>query len=47
MTVRFRPELAERLKRTVFERRLAGDKPDTIQDAVNDAVELWLAKGKG
>ena len=47
VTIRFRPGLAERLKRSTFEHRLAGNKPDTIQDAVNEAVELWLAKSRG
>jgi len=42
-TVRFRPELAEALNRVVLENKLAGKKPDTIQDLVNEATEAWVS----
>lgn len=41
-TVRFRPELAEALNRIVLENKLAGHKPDTIQEVVNEAAEAWV-----
>ena len=44
MTIRFRPELAEGVKRVILERRLRGEKPDTIQEALNEAVTTWLSQ---
>jgi hypothetical protein len=41
-TVRYRPELAEALNRIALENKLAGKKPDTIQDLVNEATEAWV-----
>jgi hypothetical protein len=41
-TVRFRPQLAEALNRIVLQNKLAGKKPDTIQDVVNEAAQAWV-----
>lgn len=36
MSVRFRPDLHERLRRVAFDRR------ESMNEIVNDAVEAWL-----
>jgi hypothetical protein len=45
-TVRFRPELAEALSRIALQNKLAGRRPDTIQDLVNEATESWVKSYK-
>jgi len=42
MTIRFRPQIATAMKRIVLENRLRGAKPDSIQDAMNEAAAAWI-----
>ena len=42
MTIRFRPQIATAMKRIVLENRLRGQKPDSIQDAMNEAAAAWI-----
>ena len=42
MTIRFRPQIATAMKRIVLENRLRGEKPDSIQDAMNEAAAAWI-----
>ena len=47
MTIRFRPQIATAMKRIVLENRIRAQKPDSIQDAMNEAAEAWIkASGK-
>jgi len=46
LTIRIRSDLASALKRASLERQLAGEKPNTIQDILEQALEPWL-KDKG
>jgi hypothetical protein len=41
---RFRTELAAALKRTSLERQLQGIQPNSVQDILEEALELWLHK---
>ena len=44
ITTRFPQEVAERLKRTAFERQMAGRTPCSMQDILAEALEMWFAK---
>lgn len=46
LTTRIRSDLATALKRASLERQLAGEKPNTVQDILEQALEPWL-KDKG
>jgi hypothetical protein len=46
LTTRIRTDLATALKRASLERQLSGEKPNTVQDILEEALEPWL-KGKG
>ena len=41
---RVRTELASALKRASLERQLQGIQPNSVQDILEDAIELWLHK---
>jgi hypothetical protein len=41
---RVRTELAASLKRASLERQLQGIQPNSVQDILEDAIELWLHK---
>jgi hypothetical protein len=42
LTTRIRHDLATGLKRASLERQLAGEKPNTVQDILEQALEPWL-----
>jgi hypothetical protein len=42
LTTRIRSDLASALKRASLERQLAGEKPNTVQDILEQALEPWL-----
>ncbi|MEZ6140784.1 MAG: hypothetical protein R3B84_09455 [Zavarzinella sp.] len=44
LTTRVKPELASSLKRISLERQLAGIQPCSMQDIVEEALELWLVR---
>ena len=44
VTTRTRPEVASALKRAALTRQLDGVVPYTVQDIVEEALELWLLK---
>jgi hypothetical protein len=46
LTTRIRSDLATALKRASLERQLAGEKPNTLQEILEEALEPWL-KEKG
>jgi hypothetical protein len=46
LTTRIRSDLATALTRASLKRKLAGEKPNTIQDILEEALEPWL-KDKG
>ena len=46
LTTRIRSDLATALKRASLERQLSGEKPNTVQDILEEALQPWL-KGKG
>jgi hypothetical protein len=46
LTTRIRSDLATALKRASLERQLANEKPNTVQDILEEALEPWL-KDKG
>jgi hypothetical protein len=42
LTTRIRSDLATALKRASLERQLSGEKPNTVQDILEEALEPWL-----
>ena len=46
LTTRIRSDLGTALKRASLERQLSGEKPNTVQDILEQALEPWL-KEKG
>ena len=42
LTTRIRSDMATALKRASLERQLAGEKPNTVQDILELALEPWL-----